>query len=279
MIARGWWFSILIKIESDPATKSRFCNIFMEVLDMVDHKNKFIIGSALLALTLVLTASYSRSSNPQSNNSITTLNPSVTTADFKPTQAQQLWLAMDEAEKNGRYDEALAINHAIQTSHGNHYLINYRAGRLCSLKENHAAALESYQKASTLAPGAVAPLNSMASSYIALGKTDLAIKTSLAVLVIDPMNPSANRRLAELYILSKQYLMAETYYLKMLSLTPEDLDIGAQYAWCLYYQGRVEEARKVFGIILTAAPSHTSSLLGWNLCESAKQGTKKGVKS
>ena len=36
---------------------------------MVDHKNQLVIGSALLALALVLTASYSRSSNPQSNNS------------------------------------------------------------------------------------------------------------------------------------------------------------------------------------------------------------------
>ena len=242
----------------------------MEVLDMVDHKNKLIIGSGLLALTLVLTASYSRSSNPQSNNSVTTLNPPATTSDFKPTQAQQLWLAMDEAEKNGRYDEALASNHAIQSAYGNLYLINYRAGRLYSLKENHAAALESYQKASALAPGAMAPLNAMAASYIALEKPDLAIKTSLAVLVIDPMNQIANRRLAELYVLSKQYLMAEPYYLKMLALTPEDLDIGAQYAWCLYYQGRVDQARKVFGTILTAAPSHTSSLLGWNLCDSAK---------
>ena len=251
----------------------------MEVLDMVDHKNKLNIGSGLLALTLVLTASYSRSSNPQSNISATSLNPSATTSDFKPTQAQQLWLAMDEAEKNGRYDEALATNHAIQAAHGNHYLINYRAGRLYSLKENHTAALESYRKASSLAPGAMAPLNAMAASYIALEKLDLAIKTSLAVLVIDPMNQIANRRLAELYILSKQYLMAETYYLKMLSLTPEDLDIGAQYAWCLYYEGRLDQAQKVFGTILTAAPSHTSSLLGWNLCDSAIQGAKKGAKS
>lgn len=246
---------------------------------MVDHKNKLIIGSALLALTLVLTASYSRSSNPQSNNSITTLNPLATTTDFKPTQAQQLWLAMEEAEKNGRYDDALASNYAIQAGHGNLYLINYRAGRLFTLKQNHTAAVESYQKASALAPGAVAPLNFMASSYIALGKPDLAIKTSLAVLVIDPMNPIANRRLAELYVQTKQYQMAETYYLKMLALTPEDLDIGAQYAWSLYYQGRVDQAGKVFGTILTASPTHATSLLGWNLCESAKQGTKKGAKS
>jgi len=245
---------------------------------MVDHKNQLVIGSALLALTLVLTASYSRSSNPISNHSSTTTNPPATTADFKPTQAQQLWLAMDEAEKNGRYDEALASNNAIQAAYGNLYLINYRAGRLYSLKENHAAALESFQKASALAPGAMAPLNSMASSYIALGKPDLAIKTSLAVLVIDPMNPIANRRIAELYVLSKQYLMAEPYYLKMLALTPEDFDIGAQYAWCIYYQGRVDEARKVFGNILTAASANTSSQLGWNLCNSAKQITKKDVK-
>jgi len=246
---------------------------------MVDRKNQLVIGSALLALILVLTASYSRSSNPIDNNPTIISTAPATITEFKPTQAQQLWLAMDEAEKNGRYDEALASNHAIQASHGNHYLINYRAGRLYSLKENHADALESYQKASALAPGAMAPLNSMAASYISLGKPDLAIKTSLAVLVIDPMNLIANRRLAELYVLSGQYLMAEPYYLKMLTLMPEDFDIGAQYAWCIYYQGRVDQAQKVFGAILTAAPSHTSSLLGWNLCNSAKQATNKGAKS
>lgn len=118
---------------------------------MVDRKNQLVIGSALLALMLVLTASYSRSSNRIDNNPTIISTAPATITEFKPTQVQQLWLAMDEAEKNGHYDEALASNHAIQASHGNHYLINYRAGRLYSLKENHAAALEYYQKASTLA--------------------------------------------------------------------------------------------------------------------------------
>ena len=245
---------------------------------MVDHKNHLILASFLLALTLVLAASYSKSSSDIINHLSTTPNQTATTADFKPTQAQQLWLAMDEAEKNGRYDEALASNNAIQAAYGNLYLINYRAGRLYSLKQNHLAALESFQKASALAPGAMSPLNAMASSYVALGKPDLAIKTSLAALMIDPMNPIANRRIAELYVLSKQYLMAEPYYLKMLILTPEDFDIGAQYAWCLYYQGRGDEAQKIFGNILTAAPAHTSSQLGWNLCGSAKQIPKKDAK-
>jgi tetratricopeptide (TPR) repeat protein len=247
--------------------------------EMVNRKNQLIMGSGLLALILVFTASYSRSSNLFDNSSSIISIAQSTITEFKQTQAQQLWLAMDEAEKNGRYDEALASNHAIQASHGNHYLINYRAGRLYSLKENHAVALEYYQKASALAPGAMAPLNSMAASYVSLGKPELAIKTSLAVLVIDPMNLIANRRLAELYVLSKQYIMAEPYYLKMLTMTPEDFDIGAQYAWCIYYQGRVDQAQKVFGAILTAAPSHSSSLIGWNLCNSAKQPPKKGVKS
>ena len=118
---------------------------------MVDRKNQLVIGSALLALILGLNASYSRSSNPIDNNPTIIFTAPATITEFKPTQAQQLWLAMDEAEKNGRYDEALASNHAIQASHGNHYLINYRAGRLYSLKENHADAFESYQKASALA--------------------------------------------------------------------------------------------------------------------------------
>lgn len=118
---------------------------------MVDRKNQLVIGSALLALILVLTASYSRSSNPFNNNPTIISSAPTTITEFKPTQAQQLLLVIDEAEKSGRNDEPLASNHAIQASHGNHYLINYRAGRLYSLKENHADAFESYQKASALA--------------------------------------------------------------------------------------------------------------------------------
>lgn len=182
------------------------------------------------------------------------------------TPAQRLWRSMDEAEKNGRYDEALALNDAIRARHGDLYLVNFRAGRLHALKQDFASAAEAYRRAAAMSPKALAPLNGMAACYVAMGKSDLALKTSLAVLTIDPMNATATRRVAELHVEAKEPQAAEAYYLKLLAAAPEDLDLGAQYAWCLLAQGKTDQARAVFGSILVAAPGHASSLAGWNRC-------------
>ena len=105
-------------------------------------------------------------------------------------------------------------------------------------------------------------MQGLANCYVAQEETEKAIKTSTGLLVIDPMNYTANRRLADLHFQKQAYGSAESYYLKLAILYPEDLTVASQLGWCYFHLKRVEQARVVFASILIAAPDHASSLSG-----------------
>jgi tetratricopeptide (TPR) repeat protein len=182
------------------------------------------------------------------------------------TPSQQLWQNLNTAEKNGQYDDALEFSRLLREQYGELYLVNLRAGWLHYLKKDYASSLESYRRASVQAPGSVSALQGMASCSVDLGNSDQAIQTSSAILVIDPMNYQANRRLADVYFQKKNYERAELYYFKLSGLYPEDLDLAAQLGWCYHGQGRLDPARAIFNAVLIAAPGHASSRMGWNAC-------------
>ena len=232
--------------------------------------DRVLLTSAFAAVLLVIGATVQSSGARSEKNTPST---TVATASEKQTAnvtvvtTQQLWQAMEQAEKEGRYTEALACNQAIRLQTGELYLVNYRAGRLHFLQQDYAAASEAYRRASVLAPGALAPLQGLVNCYVAQGRHELALQTCRAVLVLDPMNEATNRRCGELHLLRKEYPEAERYYLKLLGLHPEDLEVAAQYGWCLFHQQRVLQARATFGAILLAAPNQSSALSGWYACE------------
>ena len=181
---------------------------------------------------------------------------------------QRLWNASYEAEQQGQYDQALKPMKTIRESHGDFYLANLRTGWLLYLKKDYAGALAAYQKASLLAPGALSPLIGQMNCHDALGDGEGSLRAGMAVLVLDPMNASVNRRLADLHYARKDYARAASYYLKLATLFPEDLDLANALAWSYLNSSRPAEAQAIFEAILVVAPAHASALQGLAICTS-----------
>lgn len=179
---------------------------------------------------------------------------------------QQLWVSSYEAETQGQYDQALAAMKRIREEHGDFYLANLRSGWLLYLKKDYAGALRHYQKASLLAPGATSPLLGQMNCHEALGDLEGALRAGQSVLVLDPMHATVNRRLADLHYARKDFARASSYYLKLATLEPENLDVANALAWSYLNLGQVMDARAVFDNILAVAPAHASALQGAALC-------------
>jgi tetratricopeptide (TPR) repeat protein len=183
------------------------------------------------------------------------------------TEIQQLWVNSFNAEKKGTYDEAIAYNTAIIRKTGEYYYSYLRGGWLHYLKGDYTNAVSHYQRAAQLSPGAVSPLQGLVNCLVALDDPAGAAKVAKSVLLIDPMNYAANKRLAELHYGMKDYSTAAAYYLKLSSLYPEDLVIANSLAWCYLNQGLRRRATPVFRNVLAVSPDFLSARQGLELCE------------
>src|SRR3954470_3614496 len=96
---------------------------------------------------------------------VVTLAPSDD-AGGKP-QAAQLWRAMNAAEAEQKYDQALKINQAIRDQTGDLYLVNLRAGWLHYQKKQYVESISFYRKAAGMAPSALAPLLGLSNCHLA----------------------------------------------------------------------------------------------------------------
>jgi tetratricopeptide (TPR) repeat protein len=185
----------------------------------------------------------------------------------KKPNAAELWRAMNAAEAEEKVDHALKLNQAIRDETGDLYLVDLRAGWLHYKKKDYLEAITFYRKAAGLAPSAIAPLFGLANCHAALGDLESAAQAATAVLAIDPLNYTAQRRLAELRYRQHQYAAAETHCRTLVALYPENLDVAALFAWCRLQQDQPAEARSIFGNILIAQGTHASSLEGIAACE------------
>lgn len=185
-------------------------------------------------------------------------------AELTPTQ--QLWVNSFDAEKGGDYDKALEYTSLIVGNAGDYYLPNLRMGWLHYLKGDYQAAIDYYLKAAQLSPGAVSALQGVMNCANKLGDTDKENQVAKAVLLIDPMNYQANLRLAVLYYEKGNFSAAGSYYLKLLSLYPEDLQIASGLAWCYLNEGLPQEAAAIFGNVLAVSPNYLQAKSGLALC-------------
>ena len=174
-----------------------------------------------------------------------------------------------------RADTPEAVCHQLRPSaspqSGDGYLINLRAGWLHYLQKNYADAATAYRRAAAFAPGAIAPVQGLLNCALAEGQTDQAIQCGKGLLLLDPMNVTANRQLAVLYFARNDHAAAEVLYLKLAILHPEDLDIACQLAWCQFHLARVDQARTIFTGVLIASPAHPAALPGLVACNASKK--------
>ena len=196
--------------------------------------------------------------------------PDTQASESELTSVQQLWVNSFDAEKGGDYDKALEYTTRIMKSAGDYYLPNLRMGWLHYLKEDYKTAISYYSKAAQLSPGSVSALQGGMNCAKSLGDAGREMKLAKAILLLDPMNYQANLRLAALNYANANYSAAGSYYRKLLSLYPEDLQIANGVAWCYLNEGLSQEAAVIFRNILIVHPNYYEAKTGLAACVSQK---------
>jgi tetratricopeptide (TPR) repeat protein len=186
------------------------------------------------------------------------------------TSVQQLWVNSFDAEKGGDYDKALEYTTRIMRDAGDYYLPNLRMGWLHYLKEDYKTAINYYRKAAQLSPGSVSALQGGMNCAKSMGDSGREMQLAKAILLLDPMNYQANLRLAALNYANANYSAAGSYYRKLLSLYPEDLQIANGVAWCYLKEGLSQEAAVIFRNILIVHPNYYEAKTGLAACVSKK---------
>ncbi len=181
------------------------------------------------------------------------------------TPLQQLWERSYAAERTTNYVAGVeATRQIIATS--DCYLANLRLGWLQYLRGAYGEGITAYAKAVQMAPGAVTPLLGLVNCYMATGQTNAARQTVRSVLAVDPMQYTANLRVAELCTAAGDHAAATAYYLKLATLYPEDIAVADALAWSYFRQGLKSEALTIFGNVLVAFPDDASAREGYRLC-------------
>jgi tetratricopeptide (TPR) repeat protein len=182
------------------------------------------------------------------------------------TAVQQLWVNSFDAERGGDYDTALEYTGRILRDAGDFYLPNLRMGWLHYLKEEYATAMVHYRKAAQLSPGALSALQGIMHCARGLGDVGEEAQMAKAILLLAPMNYEANLRLAALNYANEHYSAAGSYYRKLLSLYPEDLQIANGLAWCCLKEGLAKEAATLFRNVLVVHPNYLDAKTGLAHC-------------
>ena len=181
------------------------------------------------------------------------------------TPLQRLWEQSFAAERATNYVAGLeATRQIIATS--DCYLANLRLGWLQYLRGAPGEGIAAYNRAVAMAPGAVTPLLGLVNCYMATGQTNEAWRTVRTVLAIDPMQYTANLRIAELSTASGDHAAASAYYRKLAALYPEDMVVADALAWSCLRQGLKDEAQTIFTNVLIAFPADASAREGYRAC-------------
>lgn len=178
-----------------------------------------------------------------------------------------LWAQSIAAEADDDFILALKYHKELLPRVGSFYGANLRGGWLYYQNKNYEVALECYEKAAGQSFGAISPLLGAMNCHVALGEMGHALRAAKSVLVIDPLNYSANLQLASIYYAEKKYPQAAAYYRKLNRLYPEDLAVASGLAWSCLELGECLHAAPLFKKILLVSPDYAYAQQGLDLCD------------
>lgn len=178
-----------------------------------------------------------------------------------------LWAKSSKAETGGDYAAALKYHEQLLPMVGKSYVAALRAGWLYYKTGRYTEALKNYEKAAGFSSGALSPLYGIMNCQVALKDQHKAERTAKAILVIDPLNYTANKQLAALYYGEKKFSLAAAYYRKLNRLYPEDLAVASGLAWAYVGQNELRQAEPLFREILLVSPDYAYAQRGLEICK------------
>ncbi len=185
--------------------------------------------------------------------------------------AQDYEKSIDGFQKSYLNEAAGNLSEAIlnlkEIYNENSYEINLRLGWLTYSSGLFSEAQSYYNKAIALKQFAVEPRFGIVLPQAAMGNWTAVISQYEKILEIMPNNTIAMHRLGLIYYGQKDYLKAEKYFEKVVSLYPFDYDALVMYAWTNFQLKKYREARVLFNKALMNTPTGSSAMEGLQLME------------
>ena len=184
------------------------------------------------------------------------------------TPIQEHWSLSYACEARGDYTGAIRhINDGLRLS-GNYYNAYpmMRVGYLYTLKGDYYKGESAYQTAVKNAPASITPLTGLLYCYVMSARMDKAIEVAQALVKLDPMNYYANKSLAISAFTKSDYETAASYYYRLSTAFPFDMESATNLGWCYVYMKKYREGQAIFGNVLAIAPASQDAIDGYAYC-------------
>jgi tetratricopeptide (TPR) repeat protein len=146
-------------------------------------------------------------------------------------------------EYDTKYDKAIEVLQAVQLKS---YQLNLRLGWLYYLKKDYPKSESYYRKSLEMEPQSIEARYGLVLPLAAVSNWNSVLITYLEIIKIDPLNSTANYRIASIYYNRKEYDAAFAYLNKLLKLYPFDYDINLLAGKIAAAQRKNAESKKYF---------------------------------
>lgn len=167
-----------------------------------------------------------------------------------------------DSEALGQYQVALDALAEMPRLEHDTFIYQLRSGWLFYLLGRYESSIESYERAIELAPDAIESRLGLLLPQMALRLWLDAQQTAESILVVDPLNYLARRRLALILFSLGRYDEAEQLYRAVFEQYPSDVEVLSGLAWSLLRQSDEESAAELFGQVLHVSPNQSSAMEG-----------------
>lgn len=174
-------------------------------------------------------------------------------------EVPDLYRASYQAEARGDYAGALGKLREIRKSAGASYFASLRTGWLAYLASDLTTAESNYRNAIAAKPKAIEAKIGLTLVLFVAQKWRPLETACKQVLAENDKNPTVRARLAAAYYNLGNFPDAAAGYRKLVEEYPGELDYQTGLGWALLRLGKLEEARKMFGFVLSVSPDNPNA--------------------
>jgi tetratricopeptide (TPR) repeat protein len=174
-------------------------------------------------------------------------------------QVQDLYRASYQAEARGDYAGALSKLREVRKSAGASYFASLRTGWLAYLASDFTTAEANYRDAIAAKPKAIEAKIGLTLVLFVAQKWRPLEAACKQVLAENSNHPSVRARLAAAYYNLGNFPDAAAGYRKLVEEYPGELDYQTGLGWALLRLGKIEEAKKIFGFVLSVSPDNSNA--------------------
>lgn len=178
---------------------------------------------------------------------------------MSPDDIQSAYRESFKDEKSKDYGAAINALKPVLSEYPDGYTVNLRLGWLNYLNEDYEASIKCYDYALSIIPASLEAKIGSTLPLLALEEYDDVADTLNQVIKVDPLNYTANLRLAYVLRLQKKYDAAIKASNKMLAIYPTDVSFMTELGLSTYAKGEKDAATDIMWNVLVLDPENTTA--------------------